>query len=84
MGGPTSSTIAEIYMQAYECTAISTALYPRKVWEQFVDDVYSILKCTYMNIFFHHIKNLHQTIKFTMEEESNGEVAFCDTFFETE
>ena len=25
--------------------------------------------------FFHQIKNLHQNIKFTMKEESNGELA---------
>ena len=29
--------------------------------------------------FFHHINNLHKSIKFTMEEESNGELAFLDT-----
>ena len=28
---------------------------------------------------FHYIKNLRQTIKFTMEEESNAELAFLDT-----
>ena len=39
MGGPASSTTAEIYMQAHESTAISTALHPTKVWERFVDDV---------------------------------------------
>ena len=33
MGGPASSTTAEIYMQAYECTAITTALHPPKVWD---------------------------------------------------
>ena len=33
MGGLASSTTAEIYMQAYECTAITTALHPPKVWE---------------------------------------------------
>ena len=33
MGGPTSSTTAEVYMQAYECTAITMALQPPKVWE---------------------------------------------------
>ena len=79
MGGPPSSTTAEIYMQAYERTAITTALHPPKVWERFVDDVYSILKRTHLENFFHHINNLHQNIKFTMEEESNGELAFLDT-----
>ena len=28
---------------------------------------------------FYHINNLHQDIKFAMEEESNGELAFLDT-----
>ena len=55
MGGPASSTTAEIYMQAYERTAITTALHPPKVWERFVDDVYSILKRTHLENFFHHI-----------------------------
>ena len=32
MGGPASSTIAEIYMQAYEHTATTMALHPPKVW----------------------------------------------------
>ena len=79
MGGPASSTTAEIYMQAYERTAITTALHPPKVWERFVDDVYSILKRTHLENFFHHINSLHQNIKFTMEEESNEELAFLDT-----
>ena len=79
MGGSPSSTTAEIYMQAYECTAITTALHPPKVWERFVDDVYSILKRTHLENFFHHINNLHQNIKFTMEEESNAELAFLET-----
>ena len=44
MGGPASSTTAEIYMQDYERTAVTTALHPPKVWERFVDEIYSILK----------------------------------------
>ena len=48
MGEPAYSTTPEIYMQAHEKTAISMALYPPKVWEQFIDGVYSILKCTHL------------------------------------
>ena len=70
MGGPTSSTTAEIYMQAYKRTAITMPLHRPKVWERIVDDVYSILKRTHLENFFHHINNLHH-IKFTIEEESN-------------
>ena len=46
MGGPASSTTAEIYMQVHERSAIFTVLHPLKVWERFVDDIYSILKRT--------------------------------------
>ena len=53
--------------------------YTLQVWERFVDGVYSIVKRTHLENFFHHINNLHQNIKFTMEEESNGELAFLDT-----
>ena len=80
MGGPSSLTTAEIYMHAYECTAITTALHPPKVWERFADDVYFIIKRTHLKNHFDHINNLHQNIKFTIEEESNGELAFL-TFY---
>ena len=79
MGGPASSTTAENYMQDYEGTAITTVLHPPKVWQRFADDVYSILKGTHLENFFHHYNNLYQNIKFAMEKESNGELAFLDT-----
>ena len=66
-------------MQAHESIAISTALHPPKVWEQFFDDVYSILKRTHLENFFRHINNLRQNINFTTEEESNGELALLHT-----
>ena len=75
MKGPAPSTTAEIYMQAYEHTAITTALHPPKVWERFVDEVYSILKRMHFENVFHHINN----DTFTMEQEGNGELAFLDT-----
>ena len=80
MRGTARSTTAEIYMQADRYTATSSALHPPnpKVWEGFVDDVYSIIKRTHFENFFDHINNFYQNIKFTMEEESNGELAFLD------
>ena len=44
MRGSASSATAEIYTQVLERTAISTALHHPKVWEKFVEGVYSILK----------------------------------------
>ena len=65
-------------MQAHEQTAIFRTLHPPKGWERFTD-YYSIRKCMHLENFFHHISNLHQNIKFTMKDESNGELAFLDT-----
>ena len=79
MGGPACSTTAEILMQGYERTSITTALHPPKVWQRFVDYVYSILKRTHLENFLYYINSLHQNMKFTMEEESNGGPAFLDT-----
>ena len=48
-------------MEAGDEIAIPTALYFPKVWQQSVDDVYSILKHRHLGSFFHFINNLHQT-----------------------
>ena len=69
-----------MYMLVLEQTTISTLQHPAKVWEEFVDGVCSILKRTQLEIFLHHINSLHQSMNFTMEKESNGELAFLDTF----
>ena len=43
MGGPPSSIVAKIYIQATETTALTTTSHPPKVWERHVDDVFSII-----------------------------------------
>ena len=59
MEGTAFSTTTELYMQAREHTVMSTVLHPSKVWEQFVCDIYSIIKRTHLENFFHHINNLY-------------------------
>ena len=54
-------------------------LHPPKVWERFADDVYYRLKRTHLQNFSHHMNNLHQNIKFTLEEECIGELPLLDT-----
>ena len=70
MGDPASSPTAENYMQAYERTAITTALHPPKVWELFI---------LFLNERIWKTFPIISTIRFTMEEESNGQLAFLDT-----
>ena len=66
-------------MQAYEQTAVSTTIQPRKIWKLFFDNIYSILKRTHMENVLYQIKNLDQSIIFNNEGDSNGELAFLDT-----
>ena len=78
MGGPAPSTFAENYTQTHEQTAISTTLHPPTFLERFPDDVCFNLKYTCLKNLFHHINNLFQNIKITMEDKSNGELVFFD------
>ena len=79
MGGPASSVIAEIYMQAHESTALITTSNPPKVWERFVDDVFLIIKKSSLESFFNHVNGLHDQIKFTIEKETDSRLPFLDT-----
>ena len=73
------STTDGIYVQADEQTARSMVLNPSKVWERFIDDVYSILKHKYFQNFPITSRIFIKKLSFTMEEESVGELSFLHT-----
>ena len=72
MGGPTSAIVSEIYMQAVEMTAIKTADHPPKIWERYVDDIFSVIQRIYLQELLHHINSLHPQAQFTKEEEKDS------------
>ena len=82
MGGPPSSIVAEIYMQATEMTVLTTTSHPPKVWEHHVDDVFSIIQKSNLHDFFQRINSLHTMTKFTMETEQNSQLPLLDTFIQ--
>ena len=82
MGGPPSSIVAEIYKQATETTALTTTSHPPKVWERYVDDVFSIIRKSNLHDFFQYINSLHLKTKFTMETEENSQLPFLDTLIQ--
>ena len=59
-------------MQAHELIALTCASHPLKVWERYVDDVFAIIKRTYLVDFFELLNILHTNIKFTTEEENEA------------
>ena len=79
MGGPTSSVVAELYMQNHDKIALSTFVYPLKAYERFVDDTFSIIKRELLQPFYDHLNSIHPNIQYTVEEEIEKKLAFLDT-----
>ena len=80
MGSPLSPIIANLYMEAFEKEAITTAPKPPAFWRRFVDDTFVIIQKTKEDSFFNHINNIDDKIQFTKEtSRSDGSIPFLDT-----
>ena len=80
MGSPLSPIIANIYMEAFEKQAISTAPHPPIFWRRFVDDTFVVIQKTKEDSFFNHLNTIDERIQFTREESrSDGSMPFLDT-----
>ena len=80
MGSPLSPIIANLYMEAFEKEAISTAPDPPTFWRRFVDDTFVIIQKEKKDSFFNHINNIDNKIQFTKEAStSDGSMPFLDT-----
>ena len=84
MGSPLSPIIANLYMEAFEKQAISTAPHPTTFWRRFVDDTFVIIQKTQKDSFFQHINNIDEKIQFTKEaSRGDGSMPFLDTLVTT-
>ena len=79
MGSPVSPTVCNLYMEHFESLALSTAPHPPGLWYRYVDDTHTKQKKKYVEEFTEHINNIDTHIKFTIEKEENGTLAFLDT-----
>ena len=79
MGSPVSSVVANLFMEDFEERAMAEAgnLHPSS-WDRYVDDVFSIYKKDYVEVFLHYLNGRDPNIQFTMEMERDGMLPFLD------
>ena len=88
MGGPPSSIVAEIYMQATEMTDLTTTSHPLKVWECHIDDVFSIIRnsnlCDSFNISTVSTprQSSHHILKFTSHYLARAKKSIITSLFD--
>ena len=78
MGSPVSPIVANLFMEWFEEHAIESFMFDIKLWKHYVDDTMVILCDSLLDDFTNHINNIHSSIKFTREEESDNTIAMLD------
>ena len=79
VGSPVSPVVANLCMEAIEEVAINTSEVKPKVWKRYVDDSFCIIKRNAVNSFHTTLNSIDPHISFTIEEESDQQIAFLDT-----
>ncbi|XP_072043191.1 uncharacterized protein [Amphiura filiformis] len=83
MGSPVSPIVANLFMEWLEQEAITTASLDckPKLWRRYVDDILEIINKDSTQKLTDHLNTTDQSgnIKFTYEEEKEGQIPFLDT-----
>ena len=80
MGSPICPIIANLYMEACETQAISTAPHSPSLWRRFVDDTFVVIQEVQKDSFIEHINSIDDKFQFTMEDcRGDGSMPFLDT-----
>ena len=79
IGSPVSAIFANLVMEYVEEKALLLAPNPPKWWFRYVDDSHVCIKREHVDEFHSHLNSINTNIKFTIETESEGSIAFLDT-----
>ena len=79
MGSHVSPVVANLYMEEIEKIAINATPVSPKVWKQYVDDSFCIIKSDAVASFHDSLNSIDQHISFTIKHKYNGQLPFLDT-----
>ena len=79
MDSPVSAVVANLYMEFFEELALQSAPSRPRFWKRYVDDTCCIMEKDEVEPLLNHLNSVRTTIKFTMELEKDGSLAFLDT-----
>ena len=78
MGFPVSVVVADLVMEDVESRALTSFPYPPRFWTRYVDDTCCALRTDSVDNFHRHLNSIEPSIQFTVEAESEGQLAFLD------
>ena len=79
MSSPVSPVVSNLCMEAIEEVDINTSEVQSEVCKRYVDDSFCIIKRNAVNSFHTTLNSTDPHISFTIEEESDQQIAFLDT-----
>ena len=79
MGSLVSSIMANMVMEDLEERALTTLTNQPLFWKGFVDNASKTTKPVITQTFLKHLNSIEPCIKFTIERESGGKIAFLDS-----
>ena len=79
MGSAVSAILANLVMEYVKEKALLSAPSPPKCSFRYVDDSHVCVKRDHVDKLYSHLNSINTNIKFTIEIESEGSIAFLDT-----
>ena len=80
MGSPVSVVVADLVMEDVESRALTTFPSSPRFWKRYVDDTCCALRTDLVEDFHCHLNSIESSIQFTLETESDGQLAFLYMF----